>query len=247
MKAHKLIPATMACILLLCGCGNSVSLSTEQNDLIAEYAAGTLLKHSNVNKWKYTKLNSNIIDYQGTTGKLGVGGSASGSTAATAGTTTTAGGSTGTTGKPQATGSMSDLAAALQIPSANITYVDYIVGSTYPKLEADEVGVTVRAQNNRDIVAVEFQINNPTNAPIVCNSADLNVVLKLGVNGSGSVSQYATLLKNDINALDEVTIAAGDHLNTVALFMVSKSNAENITGLSLTVNSGSDSSTIPLQ
>ena len=65
---------TVACVLLCCislaGCGkNDISLTTEQNDLVAEYIAGTLLKYSYENEWKYQKLNSAGNTYTGTGNK----------------------------------------------------------------------------------------------------------------------------------------------------------------------------------
>ena len=47
------------CISALTGCGkDDVTLTNEDNDLVAEYIAGTLLKYSYDNEWKYQKLNS---------------------------------------------------------------------------------------------------------------------------------------------------------------------------------------------
>ena len=49
----------LLCISALTGCGkDDVTLTNEDNDLVAEYIAGTLLKYSYDNEWKYQKLNS---------------------------------------------------------------------------------------------------------------------------------------------------------------------------------------------
>ena len=49
----------LLCISALTGCGkDDVTLTNEDNDLVAEYIAGTLLKYSYENEWKYQKLNS---------------------------------------------------------------------------------------------------------------------------------------------------------------------------------------------
>ena len=47
----------LLCMAALTGCGkNDISLTNEENDLVAEYIAGTLLKYSYDNEWKYQQL-----------------------------------------------------------------------------------------------------------------------------------------------------------------------------------------------
>lgn len=58
MKRLALAALCMVGVFALSGCGDNVTLTEEQNDMIAEYVAGSLLKHSYDNEWKYTKLNS---------------------------------------------------------------------------------------------------------------------------------------------------------------------------------------------
>ena len=57
MKRLALAALCMVGVFALSGCGDNVTLTEEQNDMIAEYVAGSLLKHSYDNEWKYTKLN----------------------------------------------------------------------------------------------------------------------------------------------------------------------------------------------
>ena len=46
----------VGCMLTVTGCGSNVTLNTEQNDMVSEYIAGVLLKHSYENQWEYEKL-----------------------------------------------------------------------------------------------------------------------------------------------------------------------------------------------
>ena len=48
-------------VFALSGCGDKVSLTNEQNDMIAEYVAGVLLEHSYDNEWKYISANLSCI------------------------------------------------------------------------------------------------------------------------------------------------------------------------------------------
>lgn len=43
-------------MLTVTGCGSNVTLNTEQNDMVSEYIAGVLLKHSYENQWEYENL-----------------------------------------------------------------------------------------------------------------------------------------------------------------------------------------------
>ena len=62
----------LLCISALTGCGkDDVTLTNEDNDLVAEYIAGTLLKYSYDNEWKYQKLNS-AQNGGGTTSSSGI-------------------------------------------------------------------------------------------------------------------------------------------------------------------------------
>ena len=70
MKKIFTVAGVLLCCISLAGCGkNDISLTTEQNDLVAEYIAGTLLKYSYENEWKYQKLNSAGNTYTGTGNK----------------------------------------------------------------------------------------------------------------------------------------------------------------------------------
>ncbi len=53
----KLIVCILSCMMvfLLVGCDKQVTLNTEENDLIAEYIAGVMLKYSFSDKWNYEK------------------------------------------------------------------------------------------------------------------------------------------------------------------------------------------------
>ena len=56
MKKILAICLGAAIAITATGCGDKVTLTEEQNDLIAEYVAGVMLKHSYDNEWNYQKL-----------------------------------------------------------------------------------------------------------------------------------------------------------------------------------------------
>lgn len=226
----SVIPVTAAA-LMLGGCGSSVKVTSEQNDLIAEYIGGTLMKYSYENEWKYIKVNDNITNFERPTGSAAAGSQQQ--TIQSGQKTTKPASQQGQNSATSAAGSMSDLAAAMNLDGITISYSGYTVGKNYP--EGSDT-LSVRATAGRDIVAVEFNLKNTTGSNVVCNTAPLGVVMKLSVNGGTGVAEYATMLKNDLNTLSDVTIAPNEDYKAVVLFMVPEKTAESVSGLTLSLS-----------
>lgn len=233
----------LLCMAALTGCGkNDISLTNEENDLVAEYIAGTLLKYSYENEWKYQKLNT--AQKKGTTATTGTGSStqtptqsqtgdsqkpsASASAAAAA---TTASGASGTT----STDLLGSLPAALGLNGVTVKYKDYITGSSYPS----DAYVSVPAQSGYKVVAVELTLTNTSGQAVTLNSSG-NVTFRLEVGGTG-VSNYASILKNDITTLKNVSLAAGASKDVVVLFQVKESDASSVAGASMSATSSGTS------
>lgn len=235
----------LLCMAALTGCGkNDISLTNEENDLVAEYIAGTLLKYSYDNEWKYQKLNT--AQKTGVTTTAGTNSStqtpsqsqagnsqkptASSSSAAST-TTVSASGAAGTT----STDLMGSLPSALGLSGVTVKYKDYVTGSSYPS----DAYVSVPAQSGCEVVAVEFTLTNTSGQAVTLNSSG-NVTFKLEVGGTG-VGNYASILKNDITALKNVSLAAGASKDVVVLFQVKESDASSVAGSSMTATSSGTS------
>ena len=245
-------------IALLCtGCGSTVSITNEQNDVIAQYAAGTLLKYSYENEWKYQKLRqkqktgtSSSTTAGNTTQKSTVGaGTASNTTNSITNKSNTANvTNTGTTGNTttnnavSSTTGMSDpmtaLANTLELTGATITYSKYEVGDKYP---TGEYVLSVPADTGKQIVAVEFTIKNNSSTTITPSVVSNTISMKLTVNSGTAITKSATLLKNDISNLKSVSLTAGEAYTTIALFQVPQDSVANITSMTLAISTGGTS------
>ncbi|WP_092450922.1 hypothetical protein [[Clostridium] fimetarium] len=254
-------------VMLLCtGCGSSVTVTTEQNDLIAEYVSGVLLKYSFEDEWQYTKLkkaqkgtststsstvksstnstaskanSTNIATSSGNATNTATSSGNSTNTATSSGNSTKStisNGSTSTTSDP-----MEMLIEGLGIKGAKITYTNYVVGATYPQ---GDLVLCVPASTGQKVVAIEFEISNPTATAIVCNTASSKLGMKLLINNEAGISESVTILKNDLINLKNITINPGATYKAVALFMVPDSKANSISSLSISVavNGGSAAS-----
>ena len=245
MKKVRTGLLVLLCMAALTGCGkNDISLTNEENDLVAEYIAGTLLKYSYDNEWKYQKLNT--AQKTGVTTTAGTNSTtqtpsqsqagnsqkptASSSSAAST-TTVSASGAAGTT----STDLMRSLPSALGLSGVTVKYKDYVTGSSYPS----DAYVSVPAQSGCEVVAVEFTLTNTSGQAVTLNSSG-NVTFKLEVGGTG-VGNYASILKNDITALKNVSLAAGASKDVVVLFQVKESDASLVAGSSMTATSSGTS------
>ena len=234
----------LLCMAALTGCGkNDISLTNEENDLVAEYIAGTLLKYSYDNEWKYQKLNTaqktGVTTTAGTnsstqTPTQSQAGNSQKPTASSSSAASTTAFASGTAGKTS-TDLMGSLSSALGLSGVTVKYKDYVTGSSYPS----DAYVSVPAQSGCEVVAVELTLTYTSGQAVTLNSSG-NVTFKLEVGGTG-VGNYASILKNDITALKNVSLAAGASKDVVVLFQVKESDASLVAGSSMTATSSGTS------
>ena len=219
------------------GCKGDIELNKEDNDHVAEYIAGVLLKYSYENEWEYQKLkNSALTNYQNSVS--GRTQTSSGNTKANSGSKNTASTSgsisqTGSAGTSQSgLGVMEQFASALGLDNAQITYKTYQSGDRYP---TDEYSISVPAKSGCKVVALEFEIKNNGSSQITANTSSKGVSIKLTV-GDKTVAESATLLKNDILQLKNVSINAGSSYTAAAIFQVPESNISAISGATAVIS-----------
>ena len=132
---------------------------------------------------------------------------------------------------------------ALGLSGVTVSYKKVSVGNRYP---TDAYAVCVPADSGCKVVAVEFTIKNTGSAVYNATTKSANVTMKLSA-GSGTYTQYKSMLKNDICNLDKVTINAGEEYTAAAVFQVSTTDA-GASGMKLEVLSGTQQvETINLQ
>jgi hypothetical protein len=252
MKKLAAVCVGVGLMFTVVGCGSDVKLTTEQNDLVAEYVAGVMLKYSYDNEWKYQKVRSAQAS-QDQAERSSKAAQLSGTAVQSASTGTTAAQTTAaTTGSTDSTvvstpGVGDALTSAKQIlglTSADVKYSGYKVVSQYPE---GEYVLSVPANPSSKIIAVEFTITNNTGADIVANTASTQLTFKLSISGT-TVSKSTTILKNDITAMKDVTIAAGQSYTACALFQVSDALADGASSATMSVSyQGTDLGSVSLQ
>jgi hypothetical protein len=234
----------LICVLTLSfvGCGSDdITLDRRENELVAEYIAGEMLKFSYDNEWDYTKVRTALNKYESngtayyntsyssqqtttaastttattaanTTATTAANGSATTNKSATT-ATTAAGSSTTTNASPDV---FTALASSLGITGATISVKGYSADERYPM---DEYAVCISAKDGYKIVAVEFNIKNTSSSDITMNTSSSGVTMRLAISGKNIV-QTASMLTNDIIYLKDVTVKAGESYTAVACFQV---------------------------
>lgn len=226
MKRFAALGLVLILIFSVTGCGKDITLTSEENDLIAEYIAGAMLKHSYDNEWNYQKLRNAQKSQGGSSQNNGTqgGSSHSGISGGSSGTGTNTGGNSSTAD------TMSAMTAALGLDSIQLTYSTYSVGDRYP---TGEYVICVPANEGCKVAAFEFELKNISETEVTANTISSGLTLKLSV-GDKTIAQSVSLLKNDLIRLSDIEIAAGETYTAVAVFQVPEAIAENMSGLTLT-------------
>lgn len=245
MKRISVIAIVCLMCFALVGCGkNDITLTKEQNDLIAEYIAGTLLKYSYDNEWKMQKLNSALNTYTpskpqneqketSSATKPSTGVTTGATTGSTIGTTTGTTTSAGNTQTGEKTDPLEALPQLLGMTNVDISYKSYTVADSYP--EGSYI-LSVPANQGCKIVAVEFTLKNNSAQDAVITTKGNSVSMKLSVSGNGEAA-YSSMLKNDLLNLNNFKINAGSSEDVFVLFMIDEADAASVAGSVLSVSS----------
>ncbi len=220
-------------IFAMVGCGNNVTINSQENDLIAEYIAGVVLKYNGDGLLQQQQI---VIEQNKENETQSLGGLQTG-TQGTTQSSSNSGTQSGIQSGEQSgvTGSVTgdvykDIAAGLGISNAVVEYVGYDKGSKYP-----EDGLfSVPANSNCVVFGFEFNIKNTTQADIVANTDAAPIMFKLEMGGQ-TIAQSSSILVNDMTSLKNVTIKAGESYEAAVIFQVPVSVASETSGMKLQV------------
>ncbi len=233
----KVVVCILSCmmIFLLVGCDKQVKLNTEENDLIAEYIAGVMLKYSFSDKWNYEKAVSRVDSYKPKNPASTLGGGATINNTTPTQSPTSA--STPTTVATSTKDVIKALSSALEIGELDIQYKTYSVGERYP---TEEYAISVPAGEGFKVLALEFELTNHSNSAMELNTYNKGVVFRLDL-GERAFTQYASMLKNDLVFLKNISVDAGSTYKAVVLFQIPDSLADSVAGSTLSVYHNSTS------
>lgn len=211
--------------LCLSGCGSSedVTLDDEQNELIAQYAAGRILQ----NNPDYEQ------GYKDTEAKKQDNTEESTETTETATTTETASQSEeptttavteSTTEATTETPSVTDLSDLFEKQKLQVNYKGVRIKSSYS--DSSKVTSAVEAGNGKKLLIVELSVKNLSKTKNTVDMIESSVSYTLHTS-EGDVEPMLTLLDNDF-AVYQQSFDAGASKKAVLLFEVSKNVADSV-------------------
>ena len=142
----------------------------------------------------------------------------------------------------QATDNIND---ALGIEGATVKYAGVSVCDSFP--EAENIpSFVIKAVSGKKLVVLKFDITNTTDSDMKVDLSSKKLSFKGIFNGSVKTNVLVTLLPEAMNTFDDV-IPAGGTIQTVLVFEISESYADNITTVTVEVKSDSGTKSIKLK
>lgn len=225
--------------LFAAGCGNKIPEMTEQQqELIVEYAAGTVLKYDKNYEGKLVELtveensDSEPANEEAVVTKKEEAVNESEQEVAVIDNT-------------QETATVASIEEFLQIDSISITYTGFEVCDMYPENdEGSELYFFMNATEGNKLFVLKFLVENFSSAEKEVNIAQSNVRFKVVVNGVEK-NALTTMLLNDLAYYNGV-LAAGESTELVLVCEVPVEQTAEISSLVLDLKSVDNEATISL-
>lgn len=213
--------AAAFCAVFLSGCSHGVELTTEQNNIIANYAARLIVKAAYVD---YTYI-PDIKDggFEETT--------------------------TEDTRTPEEIISdnskeYNTFAQSLDMGKLLITYKDTIISDEYP---VDESAIFVLpAEKGNKLIVLEFNIYNPTDESISYTTGEDIPYFRLVVDGKTTVRSFKNILPNDFSNMKDFTVEPGENTTAIIVFQVEENVAADLNQIKVQYNKNGTYKDLPI-
>lgn len=252
MKRIGCLLVTVIMMLGLTGCGKE--LSTEENRIIAEYAAELLLKYDRNYQTKY-------LDEEDTTEFIQESQTEDESTEVTTEEPTTEEASeeektsdteASETGDgqevlpPSDDGSVQDIAVIAGLEGISILYNRCMFLDRYPSIDQDGAFIYLEADEGYKLVVVKFDMINTTSEDRQVDLLNSALDYRLVLNESRAAKPMLTILMDDLGTFSAV-VPADSEQSAVLVFQMSDTMIEKIEQLDIRVTYQNEEFTIPIQ
>ncbi len=253
MKKGKILGLLAMSAVLLTGCVDSMpELTTEQSEIIAEYAAGLLLKYSSNYNYKIaseqevaaamaarqevsepeTEEETNTTQTEEETNP-----NPNTSSSETPATETESGAE-----QVQIVADL-DFAAELDIDDLIIRYQSFELCSSYPQ---DNSGFSLSAAQGKKLLVIHFDLEGLPEEDIDCNLFDYDIKMRVNINDTTSATVLSTMIPNDLASYMEV-VHAGEIVDVVAVAEINDMMEEEIQTLTLRASAKGQTCTVKLK
>lgn len=224
------------------GCGKAIALTQEQQNLVVEYSAQSVLKHDK--NYKELKVKK-IKDEQETT--TGTADTDSDITPVTDDNQDTNSGNTDSDNEQNtvtdAEANSKDMAEAIGMSPVTLTYTGMDVTSKYP--DTSDTQFVLNATEGKSLLVLKYNMTNNTASDINVPMMASDTTLKASVNGKEH-SALLTLLLDALNTYTG-TISPGQSIPLVLVFQISQEEGKDIQSLNLIVKSADAKTTFNLK
>ncbi len=252
MKKGKVLVFLAMSAALMTGCVDSMpELTAEQSDIIAEYAAGLLLKYSSNYNYKIASdeevaaamaARQEVAEpetqpetemEQQTEDEPSQG---------TPSSETQPAESESGTEQVQFVADL-DFAAELGIDDLIIRYQSFEICSSYPQ---NNSGFRVDAAQGKKLLVMHFDLEGLPEEDVDCNLFDYNIKMRVNINDTASAAVLSTLIPNDLASYMDV-VRAGEIVDVVAVAEIDDMTEEEIQTLILRASSNGQTCTVKLK
>ncbi len=216
MKKGKVLGLIALSAILLTGCVDAMpELTAEQSDIIAEYAAGLLLKYSPRYQYRIVseeELAAAVADRQDVSESEPEQTQLPDENMPEAPSEDTP---TEQEKQPAQISSAEDIdfAAELGIDDLIVRYQSFEVCSSYPQ---NSTGFSVDAAKDKKLLILHFDLEGLPEEDVNCNFFDCDIKLRVNINDSVSASVLPAMLPNNIITYIDV-VKAGETVDVVAV------------------------------
>ncbi len=236
MKQIRFLCAVLAVsVLSLTGCADIKNLSEEQENEIAEYAAGVLLQNSD--KYPYRLITKEEKEVTETPTPMPAAPTKT-SAAAQASDAPQESQPEQTKDAPEDTKKEVSLDDLYHLKGVSISYTSYRLTDKYGSSQ-------IRAEQGKKLLVAEFSLKNNSGAKKRVKLIDRRkITYQLNVDGT-TYSPQISLLANQLDYL-ETAIAKGKSQKAVLVFQVDK-NAANASSIDLSIEEGDNKTSVKMK
>lgn len=231
----------------LAGCGRE--LSTEENRVIAEYAADLLLKYDKDYQSKYMNTENEpdtTATTESQTGEVSTEVTTEAASDTTAADNTTEAGSEEPTLPPSDNGSVQDIAEIAGLDGISIQYNRCMFLDRYPSIDQDGAFIYLEADKGYKLVVVKFDITNKTSEDKMVDLLNTDLSYRLVMNQSKAAKPMLTILMDDLGTFS-ATVPADSEQSAVLVFQMAEGLVDKIERLDIRVTYQNEEHTIPIQ
>lgn len=135
---------------------------------------------------------------------------------------------------------------AIGLDGFTVMYKNYEVHNIYPEEESDELVFSLQAQEGMELLVLDFGITNDGADKKLCDVLNSETSYRIIINDSEVVQANKTILLNDLSAYYEEIEGYG-MANAVLVCEVAEGTSQNISKLDLRIKKGDETTTHPLR